>query len=144
MLPQITELELNIDEIAEEDLPKIGKSFLFDFKNGEFVLKDGKPVAAEGLEALKIWVTKTIMTEKDRFTIYENTDYGTTIEDLIGSNYPREFVESEIKREITEALINHSYIQNITDLKLNKDGSSMKIKFTVVTADGAFEQEVKL
>lgn len=144
MLPQITELELNIDEITEEDLPKIGKSFLFDFKNGEFVLKDGKPVAAEGLEALKIWVTKTIMTEKDRFTIYENTDYGTTIEDLIGSNYPREFVESEIKREITEALINHSYIQNITDLKLNKDGSSMKIKFTVVTADGAFEQEVSL
>jgi hypothetical protein len=143
VLPKITELELNTDQIAE-DLPKIGKSFLFDFEKGEFVLREGKPVVVEGIEALKVWITKAIKTEKYRFKIYDDTNYGTTLEGLIGTKLPRQFIESEVKREVISSLTTHPYIQDIVNWEFIRDGTFMRIKFKVVTVEGTFEQEVTL
>lgn len=143
MLPKIAELEFNTEEIPE-DLPKIGKSFLYDFKNGDFVLKDGKMVEIHDLESLKVWIEKVIRTEQFRFRIYDGETYGVTIEDLIGTNYPMDFIESELKREITSSLIRHQYIERIQDWTFRREKSFMYITFTVVTIDGAFEQEVTL
>jgi hypothetical protein len=143
MLPKIVELEFN-NEPVTEDLPKMGKSFLFDFDKGDFVLKDGKIVAVEGIEALKMWIIKAIKTERYRFRIYDDTGYGTTIEDLTGTNYPRAFVESEIKREVTSSLTNHPYIENIINWEFRRDGKWMRVNFKVITMEGAFDQEVVL
>jgi hypothetical protein len=143
MLPKIVELELN-NEQPTEDLPKMGKSFLYDFDKGDFVLKNGKLVVVEGIEALKMWIIKTIKTERYRFRIHDNTDYGTTIKDLIGTNYPRAFVKSEIKREVTSSLTNHDLIRDIVNWSFVRDGKWTIIKFQVITVDGAFDQEVTL
>lgn len=142
MLPTITELQLNVEEI--ETLPAIGKSFLYDFEKGDFVLRNGKMVVVEGVESLKVWIEKVIRTERFRFKIYENVEYGITIEDLIGSNFPRTFIEAELKREITSVLEEHPYINRIEGWQFERDGTLMKIKFTVITVDGAFEQEVSM
>lgn len=143
MLPKITELEFNTEQIPE-DLPKMGKSFLYDFDKGDFVLRNGKLVVVEGIEALKMWILKAIKTERYRFRIYDETGYGTTIEDLIGTNLPRAFVESEIKREVTSSLTNHQLIENIINWSFVRDGKWMLIKFEVVTVDGAFDMEVRI
>ena len=140
MLPTITELELNIEET--ETLPMLGKSFLYDFKTGDFVMKNGKLVVVKGIDALKVWIEKVIRTEKFHFKIYEDVEFGATIEDLIGSNFPRAFIEAELKREITSVLEEHQYINNIEGWEFERDGTLMKIKFTVVTVEGAFVQEV--
>ncbi|WLR52471.1 DUF2634 domain-containing protein [Bacillus tianshenii] len=139
MLPKITQLEM-----PEQTLPqvKIGKSFLFDFRKGDFILKNGKVLVVEEIEALKIWIEKTIRTEKFKFRIYDNTEYGVTLEDLLGSNFPQVFIEAEIKREVTSTLVQHPYIQNISRWKFTRDGSLMTIFFQVITIEGAFEQEV--
>lgn len=141
MLPKITELEFPVEELPT-DLPPLGKSFLFDFNKGDFVLVDGKLVELHGLESLKMWIMKVIKTERFRFKIYEDIPYGVTFEDLIGSNFPRAFIEAEIKREVTTSLLRHPHIQEIENWSFERDGKRMKIKFRVRTVDEKFEQEV--
>ncbi|RIJ65537.1 DUF2634 domain-containing protein [Rummeliibacillus sp. POC4] len=143
MLPDIAELEFNTDTTEQsKDLPKLGKSFLYDFDKGDFVIKDGKMVEIHGVEVLKQWILKVLKTERFRFKIYENIEYGVTLEDLIGSGFPRSFIEAEIKREVTASLILHSYIESVEDWTFERDGKWMKVWFTVVTIEGAFEMEV--
>lgn len=150
MLPSIADLEFENDELAEEDVPTIGKSFLFDFKKGDFVLKDGKLVVLEGMEALKMWIIKVIRTEKFRFRIYENTEfendeqYGVMLEDLIGSNFDREFIEAEIEREVTEALLLHEYIISVDEWQFERNSKKMTVSFAVTTYDETLNMEVDL
>ncbi|WP_083671710.1 DUF2634 domain-containing protein [Viridibacillus sp. FSL H7-0596] len=141
MLPKITELEMSTEEIIE-DLPPIGKSFLFDFKKGDFVILNGKMVEIHGIEVLKQWILKVLKTEQFRFKIYENVEYGVTLEELIGSNLPRAFIEAEIKREVTASLLLHTHIESVDEWSFERDGKWMRIKFTVTTVEGSFETEV--
>lgn len=147
MLPKIAELQFKTTDTS--DLPKMGKSFLFDFKTGDFVLKDGRPVEIWGIEAVKAWIEKILRTEKYRYKVYEREDkneYGVVLEDLIvGNNFPRVFVESELKREITAALTRHPIIRSLTDWKIEKKNPTLNISFKVNLFDGNdFTQEVRL
>jgi len=141
-LPQITELEFKIQE-TPKDLSTIGKSFLFDFKTGDFIVKDGRLVKLKDIEALKIWIEKVIRTEKFRFKIYENIDYGISIEDLIiGYDYSQSFIESEIKREVTETLLEHPMINSLNEWKITKDNPKVTIEFKVNLINGEVFNEV--
>lgn len=137
MFPKITELQF--EQQLTEDLPQMGKSFLFDFETGELVIIDGKLLPIEGLEALKQWVNMTLRTEKYRFKIYEDTEYGVTLEDLIGSNLPQQFIEAEIKREVTESLLRHPLITEITQWTFTRKKSWMFISFSIVSPLGESE-----
>lgn len=151
MLPDMVD-EINIDEIVENettDTSNISKSFLFDFKKGDFVLQDGKLIVVENIEALKIWIEKILRTEKFKFKIYENAEnredeYGVTIRDLItGYDYPIEFVKSEIEREITDALLKHPMIENLSEWDIEKENPVLKVSFKVALKDGnILDQEV--
>lgn len=141
MLPQVAQLEFNNQAI--ETSQTMGKSFKFDFEKGDFVLKDGRVVKTENVEALKIWIEKVIRTEKFRFKIYEGTEYGITLEDLIGQSLPRDLVESELKRELKDALEIHFMIQSISNIVAVRDGSKLNISFEVNLVDGnSLSQEV--
>lgn len=143
MLPQITELEFDTEQMTE-DLPPIGKSFLFDFDKGDFVLKDGKMIELYGIDSLKMWITKILKTEQFRFRVYKNVTYGVTLEDLIGSNLPRAYVESEIKREVTSSLLLSPYINRVEGWSFERDGKWMRIYFHVISVEGAFDMEVSV
>lgn len=142
MLPSMID-EISIEEAIENkttDISNIGKSFLFDFNKGDFVLQDGKLVKLEDVEALKMWIQKILRTEKFKFKVYEKDDkneYGITLQDLIvGYDYPVEFVEAEIKREVTEALLKHSMIANLDNWNIEKNNPVLKVSFKVVLNDG--------
>lgn len=137
MLPKIGYLTIEQEE-KQQGLPR-GKSFLFDFNQGDFVLKDGKLIPAEGEEALKIWIEKVLRTDKGKYPIY-STEYGVSLEDLIiGHNLPLEFIKSEVKREVTETLMTHPDITSISDWKLEKSSSRLMISFQV---NDSISQEV--
>lgn len=141
MLPEIAELEFQTNVESETEL--YGKSFLFDFQQGDFVIRDGRLIKIEGIEALKIWIMKILKTEKDKYKIYEDTDYGTELKNLIGQNLPRDFVESELKREIKAALERHPMIRHISNLKISRDGAKIILEFMVNLVEGnTFQQEV--
>ncbi|WP_096199520.1 DUF2634 domain-containing protein [Bacillus sp. FJAT-45350] len=146
MLPKITELEFeNILKQEEQDQPVARlRSFLFDFKKGSLVLRDGKPVPVYGIEALKVWIEATIRTERYKFRVYEGTEHGVRLEDLIGSSLHLGFIQTEIERELTEALTRHPVIQSLGNWSISREGSKYIVSFRVFTIEGAFEQEVEL
>lgn len=140
MFPSI-DLEENttVDETSENSL---GKTYLFDFDEGEFVIKDGKLVIASELEAIKMWIRKIILTEKFKFKIYErpeeekDQEYGITFKTLIGKRLPRKMIESEIKREMTDVLTKHPKINELSDFEVIQEGAKVKVNFKVHLIDG--------
>ncbi len=147
MLPEIAQLQINRTD--SDDLPYVGKSFLFDFENGDFILRDGRLVEVSGIEALKVWIEKILRTEKYRYEIYEREDkkeYGVILEDLIvGNNFSYSFIEAELKREITEALTKNPLILSLSNWNIQKENPLVKISFKVNLKDeSSFIQEVNL
>lgn len=139
--------EININDVEDlqDNKNSYGKTYLFDFDKGEFVVKDGKLVEASELEACEIWIRKIILTEKFKFKIYEKEDdeeYGVTIYKLIGKKLPKEMIKSEIKREFNKVLTKHPLIEKIKDIEINMDGVKTNIKFKVVLVNDEFNQEV--
>ncbi|AVK82461.1 hypothetical protein C3943_02310 [Lysinibacillus sp. B2A1] len=131
-------------EISERDARTFnGTTFLYDFKKGDYVYRNGAPIIVEGQKALEIWIEKVIRTERFKFRIYDNVEYGVTIEDLIGSNLPYSFLDSEMKRELTESILKNPLIENLSEWKFEREGSLWTITFTVETVDGSFEMGVE-
>ena len=136
-LPEIAQLEFKpVEEAVVADL---GKTFKYDFVKGDFVLKDGKLVEATDLEGIMVWVEKILRTEKYKFKVYQRQDrqeYGISIQDLIGSVLPKSFVESELRREITDAVLKHPRIASISNLAIERDGARALISFKLNLTDG--------
>ena len=108
------------------------KTYLFDFDKGDFVVRDGKLVECDGVEAIRVWIEKIIRTEKSRYPIYDGTEYGCHLEDLIiGNNYTVEFIEAELKREIEEALLQNPQISNVSGFQLVRDANSITVTLEV-------------
>ena len=133
MFPQ-TEINVPEENIAETSNGT--KTYLFDFFKGDFVVRDGKLVECDGIEAIRVWIEKIIRTEKWRFPIYNGTEYGCHLEDLIiGNNYTVEFVESELKREIEEALLLNPQISTVSGFSLERDANSITVTLEVYIGD---------
>lgn len=131
MFPEITEEQIQTNIELNEKSAYYGKAFLFDFKTGDFVYKNGAPVILEGKPALKAWIEKCIRTVKYRAAVHKNLEYGPLIDDLIGSTHPTDFVKAEIEREIKEALLRNPYITSVVDFSFEVDGSKLTANLTV-------------
>ena len=119
-------------------------SFVFDFDAGDFVLADGKVKTCEGTDAVRLWVHKTLKTGRNRFRVYDGTDYGADIEDLvIGSRYTKAFVQSELRREIEQALKKHPRVKSVADFEETYTGDDrLIVSFRVDTDDGELTEEI--
>lgn len=112
------------------------KSYLFDFDRGDFVVRDGKLVECDSIDAIKVWIEKILRTEKGRYTIYADTEYGCHLEDLIiGNSYTVEFIEAELKREIEDALKQNSQIKSFTNFQIIRSKHSITVTLEVVLND---------
>ena len=109
------------------------KSYMFDFENGDFVVRDGKLIECDGIESIKIWIEKILRTEKGRYPIYNNTEYGCHLEDLIiGNSYTAEFIEAELKREIEDALKQNPRITSVTNFNITRNTNAITVTLEVV------------
>ncbi|OHW62900.1 hypothetical protein EUAN_06840 [Andreesenia angusta] len=142
-------LDSVLDTSTKEAEVNIGINFLYDFDKGDFVVKDGKLIKVEGKDAIKIWIEKQIRTEKFKYEIYKQDDreseYGIGIKQLLGRKLPQYYVESEIKRQITESLLEHPSIVAIENFKVTMERTTARINFRVVLdGEESFSQEVKV
>lgn len=147
--------EVNLDIIRQQykeqnkSRDKQGITYLYDFKKGDFILKDGKLVVAEGEKSVQIWIEKILLTEEFVFNIYQedrNEEYGTTIRKLVlGRKIPKLLLHSELKRIISEKMKQHVEIERIEDFRIEQKMATLTIYFTVILISGenfGFEQEV--
>ncbi len=144
LIPALQEQTNNINYSSTSTVTKLGRCFLFDYDTGNFVLKDGRLVECTEVEAVEQWIKLILQTYKDKYNVYKGTDFYCNIEDLVGQK-PNGFIFSELKREITEALLKHRYIKSVDDFEFTNEREKTIINFTVTLIDDtALTQEVKV
>ena len=132
MFPNSTDITLD----NKSDTSSGTKSYLFDFTTDDFVVRDGKLIECDGISAIKVWIEKILRTEKGRYPIYNNTEYGCHLEDLIiGNSYTAEFIEAELKREIEDALKQNPQITSVTNFKITRNKNAITVTLEVVLND---------
>ncbi|MFW5436555.1 DUF2634 domain-containing protein [Paenibacillus apiarius] len=91
------------EESAEPEV-EFGRSWRFDFNQGDFVMTPTRKVAvADETESWVMWCQKAIRTPRYRHLIYSR-EHGEEFDDLIGKGYSRAVIESEIQRIVNETL----------------------------------------
>ena len=114
-----------------------GKTYRLDIDKKELVGMTDEQQAV--LQAIYL----ILSTERYVYPIYSH-NYGVELENLIGM--PRDYVTSELKRRIEDALTQDDRIQGVSEWEFEYAGKIMKVKFTVNTIYGDInaEKEVTL
>lgn len=121
----------DIQASSTEPLPMY-REIAWDYENNKPVIENGEFKIVEGNEAIRVWIYKTILTNRFEYEIY-SWDYGTEIMDLIGKNYTKNLVEAELKRFIEEALIINPYIIDVNVLETSFKDSLVSAKVQLKT-----------
>lgn len=120
-----------------ETLPMF-KEMAIDFSNGEVLIgKDNDVIILEGNEALKVWIWKTLLTDRFKYKAYSNS-YGNELKKEIGFVYDRKIKEQLINSEINDCLMVNPYIKRVYNFENDWDNSTGKLKvyFSVQTIYG--------
>ena len=89
-------------------------------------------------EAITQAIYLILQTERYESMIY-NWYYGTELDALIGKN--RDYVTSELKRAITEALLEDDRITEVNNFRINYTNDVAVIQFLVQTVFGDIQME---
>lgn len=90
------------------------------------------------IEAMKQAIYLILNIERYEYLIY-SWDYGIELQDLFGQ--PTSFVLPELKRRITEALLQDTRIDSVDDFTFDVVKSKVHVRFTVNTIYGEVEAE---
>lgn len=121
------------------------KSPVFDFSTGDFLIKNGSVQTTKGYEALKTWIQKILKTEKNKYKIYntENVEkYGTNLLELITSEFPITYIQSQVQTVVIEALLKNSDIKTVDNFVFNKDKNRLNCQFNVTSIYGTTTESV--
>lgn len=110
----------------------VGRSFVFDYVKGQHLIVDGKPKETDESTAIKQWFELLLRTTLGKYTVYDDTDFGTTWQNYIGyRQLPKGFVESELKREIVEACDEYCpAVAAVTDFVAERTSHGLTVSFT--------------
>ena len=133
----------------QNSVKPLGKSCFFDYKTGQHKIIDGKTVLCSFVETMEQWIEKVLRTELyqyDIYTIDETDDFGISIYQYIGEkNIPLGYVVSELKRKITEQMLQHRYIKEVTEYQAIREKRGLHILFTAILITGEkIKKEVQL
>ena len=98
----------------------------------------------DGRDAIIQAVKKILYTERYAYVIY-SSQYGVELDRLIGQEY--DFIVSDIKRTLTEALLMDNRIISLENFEMKKTGlDTMEVNFLVNSIEGeiSFSTEVKI
>ncbi|MBB6218651.1 hypothetical protein HNQ80_004825 [Anaerosolibacter carboniphilus] len=90
----------------------------------------------DGIDAVKQAIYKILCTDRYRYEIYD-WNYGFEISDLLGK--PKALVYPELKRRITDALLQDDRITGVDGFSFTSQKSSVTVIFTVHTIFGEIE-----
>lgn len=92
----------------------------------------------DGLEAMRQAVLLILSIERYKYIIY-SWNYGVELDDLFGKPMP--FVMPEVKRRITEALMQDTRVTGVTGFEFEPQGRALLVRFTARTVYGEIEAE---
>ena len=121
---------------TEENSLPVFTEYAWDFENDRFMYESGQHKIVTENEALKVWIYKTLKTERWRYLAYDNA-YGIELEQFIGTRTNNAGNAGEIEQYISEALLINPYIKSIDDIQFSLDGDALKYEISLTTIYGA-------
>ena len=121
----------DLSEITLSDMP--GLTYRIDTERG---LIDG---TVDGADAIRQAAELILSTERFEHVIY-SWNYGIETKDLFGTD--RDYVRSELKRRITEALTQDSRITDVGNFEFKTEKGKIAVAFTVYSQYGETESGV--
>lgn len=120
------------DVPATLELP-LYRDAAWDFEKGCPIFDNGNPLKVEGLEAIKVWIYKALLTLRGKYEIY-SFNYGCDASNLIGQHYTEGTKRAEVIRYIKEALLVSPYIREAeaTDIEFIGDRLSVLVRCDTV------------
>ena len=106
-----------------------------DYQVGRPVFAGGEPVLVTGLEAVKGWAWRALMTARYRYSCY-SWDYGCELENLVGQPYREDTRQAEAVRYVREALEVCPYITAVRAQVEGFDGSTLHMAADITTVYG--------
>lgn len=126
--------------VSTNKLPYLTE-YAWDFENDRFLKNaDGQHVIVTENEALKVWIYKTLKTERFRYVAYHDS-YGIELEKYIGQNNIKNVGEM-IKADIREGLLVNPYIVSIDSMTITqqeKDVIEITIALTSIYKSSTFK-----
>lgn len=121
--------------VEEEALPEV-ESYAYNFDEGRIVVTvSDKTLRSDARDAYIFWAAKCVSTERYAHEAYSD-DFGVSFLAIMKEDYPRGIAESEIKREIKEALMVDSRTINVFNFRFNWKSDSCFINYQVESVYG--------
>lgn len=121
----------------------IGNSLLWDEDADDFTLIDGGLVLTEGELTVGEWLSCNLGVEEDKYRIYEGTDIGVPLSDLIGAkgSVPISTIMAVLSTKIEETALLYPHIAGVNNINVEQDGRTAHLTMTVETTDGEMIEE---
>lgn len=92
----------------------------------------------DGMDAIRQAVFLMLNIERYQYPMF-SWNYGIEMDDLFGM--PMDYVQSELKRRIAEALTQDDRIDSVDSFQFSRAGSKLTVTFTVHTVYGDLEAD---
>jgi hypothetical protein len=131
----------NISVYQSDELP-LFVEYDWNFETNSFKFTaNGNRIKVTGDEALKVWVYKALMTERNQYLAY-STRYGIQLKPFIGKVMSVSERYSELKRVIIECLMVNPYIKSIDNIAFSEDGDKVDCSVELTTIYGGLNINV--
>lgn len=124
----------------ENENKEVGVDFLFDYSTSQHIMKNAVLVECTTLQSIQQFIQNVLRTKINTYKVYtegETETFGISIYDYLGQRtLPMGYINSELKREVTEQLLRHPLIAEVKDWKGTREKRGLHISFTTVLADG--------
>ena len=131
MIPNVGILMTSIDEVVRP-------TRTYHIERTEFELDDRINGYTDDLEAVIQSIYLILSTERYKYIIY-SWDYGIELLDLIGQPMP--YVEAELPRRISEALLQDDRITKVDGFEFTRNRNKLLVTFYVTTNHGKIHVE---
>lgn len=137
LMPQNNSERLDdyLERVTSNKSEQPSKTYKLDFETGRI------RGFADGLEAVKQFIRKAIITERSKWPIYTD-DYGNELPGLIGQDVTDGFIHSEASRMIRETLEYDDRILAVNQVTARREGDAVFIYADVNSIYGTLRQEV--
>lgn len=131
----------NINAYQSEELP-LFVEYDWDFDKNSFKFtSNGNRIKVTGDDALKVWVYKALMTERNQYLAY-STRYGIQLKPFIGKVMSVNERYSELRRVIIECLMVNPYIKSIDSITFDENGDKVECSVELTTVYGGLNINV--
>ena len=126
---------------TESTTEGVGTDFLFDYETGQHIMQNGLLVESSALQGVQQYIQNVLRTQANIFGVYTNDEtevFGISVYEYLHTRTLHDgYLNSELKREITQQLLTHPLISSISDWKGEREKQGLHIYFTVTLTDSS-------